>query len=131
MTEHEQNLSRKNDRRDHKPRWELLPLPTLEEVVKVYTMGAEKYGEDTWQHLPDGLARYKAALLRHLTAYDRGERRDKESHLSPLAHAAWNAIAMLHIALQEEQEAQSEAPTEAPTTGSRGDTAVWPNPLRQ
>ena len=27
----------KNDRKDGKQRWELLPIPLLEEVVKVYT----------------------------------------------------------------------------------------------
>lgn len=34
----------KNDRLDHKLRWELLDLSLLEEVVKVYTAGADKYG---------------------------------------------------------------------------------------
>lgn len=112
MTEHEAQLSRKNDRRDNKPRWELLPLPTLEEVVKVYTMGARKYGENTWQNLPDGMARYKAAMLRHLVAYDRGERKDAESGLSPLAHVAWNAIAMLYIELQGQRALESSGVVE-------------------
>ena len=34
------NDSRKNDRKDNKPMWELLPLSDLEDVVKVYTFGA-------------------------------------------------------------------------------------------
>lgn len=38
---------RKNDRIDGKPRWELLPIEVMEEVVKVYTFGAEKYGVNT------------------------------------------------------------------------------------
>lgn len=38
----------KNDRKDHKLRWDLLPLKLLEEVVRVYTAGAEKYGENRW-----------------------------------------------------------------------------------
>lgn len=44
----------KNDKLDNKLRWELLPLPLLELVVKVFHFGAEKYGPDRWQNLPDG-----------------------------------------------------------------------------
>lgn len=95
--------SRKNDRKDGKPMWELLPLATVEEVVKVYTYGAEKYGPNMWQGLDDGYNRYKAALLRHIVAYEKGEAHDKESGLHSLAHAAWNAIAMLYLATQEEE----------------------------
>lgn len=91
----------KNDRKDHKPRWELLPLPLMEEIVKVYTFGAEKYAPNTWQHLEDGYNRYKAALFRHIAAYEKGEMLDPESNLPHLAHAAWNAIAMLHFSTKE------------------------------
>ena len=38
----------KNDKLDNKLRWELLPLPLLELVVKVFHFGAEKYGPDRW-----------------------------------------------------------------------------------
>ena len=69
----------------------------MEEIVKVYTMGAEKYAPNAWKDIPDAYDRYKAALLRHITAYDKGERMDKESGLSHLAHAAWNAIAILWL----------------------------------
>ena len=87
----------KNDRYDGKPRWELLPLPDLEDVVKVYTFGAQKYTPNSWRGLPDGMQRYKAALLRHLVSFENGEEFDKESQLPALAHMAWNAIAMLAI----------------------------------
>ena len=93
----EKTESKKNDRLDGKPRWELLPLPDLEDVVEVYTFGAEKYGPHTWRDLKDGFDRYKAALLRHLVSFDRGEEFDEESKLPALAHMAWNAIAMLAI----------------------------------
>lgn len=55
-----------------KTRWDLLPLRTVEEIVKVYTFGAEKYGDNNWQNLPDGYDRYKAAMFRHLVASERG-----------------------------------------------------------
>lgn len=95
--------SKKNDRKDGKLRWELLPLETLEEVVRIYTFGAEKYGPNTWQGLENGYERYKAALLRHLVSYEKGETHDAESGIHALAHMAWNAIAMLHLALEKER----------------------------
>lgn len=88
----------KNDRADHKLMWELLPLDLIEEIVRVYTFGAEKYAPNTWQNLEDGYNRYKAALMRHIVAYEKGDKYDKESSIHHLAHAAWNAIAMLHFA---------------------------------
>lgn len=95
--------SGKDDRADHKPRWELLPLDAIEEIVKVYTMGAEKYADDAWKTIPDAHRRYLAALFRHVAAYERGERLDKESGLSHLAHAAWNAIAILWLDMNNKE----------------------------
>lgn len=40
-----ENESIKNDRKDDKVMMELLPWPELEEVGKVYTAGAKKYGQ--------------------------------------------------------------------------------------
>lgn len=91
---------KKNDRLDDKLRWELLPLEDIEDIVKVYTAGAKKYGPNTWQNLPDGYNRYKAALLRHLVEYDKDNKIDEETGCHHLAAVAWNAIAMLHIAKQ-------------------------------
>lgn len=91
------NTSKKNDRIDDKPMWELLPLQDIEDVVKVYTAGAKKYGPDKWQNLPDGYKRYKAALFRHLVEYEKGNWLDEETGCIHLAQVAWNAIAMLHI----------------------------------
>lgn len=93
-----------------KLRWDLLPLPLIEKVVEVYTFGAQKYAANTWQNLEDGYNRYKAALLRHLTAHDKGETIDPESNLPHLAHVAWNAIALMHFALERSEDL--EPPTE-------------------
>lgn len=86
----------KNDRKDKKLRWELLPLDLVEEIVKVYTAGADKYGENRWQNLPDGYNRYKAALLRHMVEYEKGNIYDEDTGCKHLAQCAWNAIAMLY-----------------------------------
>ena len=93
--------SKKNDRLDDKPRWELLPLNLLGYVVDVYTAGAKKYGPDQWQNLPDGYNRYKAALFRHLVAYENGEIRDPETGCYHLAQVVWNALAMLYFSLKK------------------------------
>ena len=98
--EKKENDSKKNDRLDNKLRWELLPLEDLEDIVRVYTAGANKYGANKWQNLPDGYQRYKAALFRHLVEYEKGNWLDNETNCIHLAQVAWNAIAMLHIAKQ-------------------------------
>lgn len=89
--------SRKNDRKDGKVRMELLPLDALEAVAKVYTFGATKYAPNTWRQLEDGSERYKAALLRHMTAEYKGEELDPESGLPHIYHEAWNALARVAI----------------------------------
>lgn len=75
-----------------KVRMDLVPLDTVENMAKVLTMGAEKYGENNWQELPKFWSRYKAALLRHLAAIDKGELIDQESGLPHIDHVLCNAM---------------------------------------
>ena len=63
---------KKNDFLDKKLRWDLLPLQEIEDIVRVYTAGANKYGDNNWQHLDNGYQRYKAAMFRHLLEYEKG-----------------------------------------------------------
>lgn len=93
----------KNDIIDDKPRWDLLPLGLIEKLVEVFHFGAKKYSPGSWMHLENGDRRYHAALLRHLTAHEKGELYDKESGLLHLAHCAWNALAILHFAIEKEK----------------------------
>lgn len=95
-----------------KLRWDLLPLHLIEKVVEVYTFGAQKYAPNSWQNLEDGYNRYKAALLRHLTAHEKGETIDPESKLPHLAHCAWNAIAMMHFGNLERPTEVLDGPTD-------------------
>lgn len=99
----------KNDRKDHKLRWELLPMAEIEDLVKVYTFGALKYAPDTWQSLPDGISRYGAAMLRHLCEFRKGNPLDSETHLPHLAHLAWNAVAILYLWKKENPELTKES----------------------
>lgn len=96
-----ENESIKNDRKDDKVMMELLPWPELEEVGKVYTAGAKKYGPNKWQSLPDGYQRYKGAMLRHLTELEKGNDIDPETGCLHAAQIVWNAIAMLHCKMEE------------------------------
>ena len=91
---------KKNDYVDGKLRWDLLPLKEIEDIVRVYTAGAKKYGDNNWQYLDDGYNRYKAALFRHLLEYEKGNKIDEETGCLHLAQVAWNAIAMLYYSKQ-------------------------------
>lgn len=87
-----------------KIRMDLLPFEALEAVAEVLTFGARKYSDNGWQTIENGDARYRAAMLRHLAARERGEARDAESGLLHAAHVATNALFILWFELQKEKE---------------------------
>lgn len=82
---------------DLKTRLDLIEPEFIEQVGKVLTFGAQKYEPNNWQNVDDAENRYYAALMRHLLAYRKGEEKDPESGLSHLAHAACNAMFLLHF----------------------------------
>ena len=73
----------------------------LEQVARVGTYGSEKYSDNGWMQVPDGVRRYTDALLRHLLAEAMGERIDPETGLPHAAHCAWNALARLDLMLRD------------------------------
>lgn len=83
-----------------KPRMDLLldgcPLALLR-ISDVLTFGAQKYEAHSWHTVAEGKTRYKAALLRHLTAHAQGEVNDPESGLPHLAHAACCSLFILEL----------------------------------
>lgn len=93
MEEKEKNQGRKDDH--SKRRVDLLPVKALESVADVLTFGAEKYGDDNWQKVPDAKRRYYAASLRHLFAWWRGQQVDKDSGYPHLAHAGCCVLFLL------------------------------------
>lgn len=97
----EQQESHKNDFKDNKPRMELIPLEVMEEVAKVLTAGAKKYGPNTWQNLPDGYQRYKGALLRHLTEIEKGNEIDADTGCLHIAQVVTNAMFMCYIKMRD------------------------------
>lgn len=93
-------LGLKEGRKDDssKLRHDLLSVPVLEEVSKVLTFGASKYGDRNWE-AGISFSRVYAASLRHLFSWWSREPRDKETNLNHLAHA----ICCLMFLLQYEQ----------------------------
>jgi deoxycytidylate deaminase len=72
-----------------KLRYSLVPPSAIKALAEVLTYGAKKYKPTNWQKAEDPM-RYMDALYRHLEAYRSGEKVDKESGLSHLAHAMTN-----------------------------------------
>lgn len=69
----------------------------LDLVSRVGTFGANKYTDNGWKSVENAEDRYLSALYRHLLAHQRGEAVDGDSGLPHLAHAAWNALAILEL----------------------------------
>lgn len=77
-----------------KLRYDLLPPYPIQQLVKILSGGADKYGDKNWEK---GMAwsRCYASLMRHLMAWWMGEDKDKESGESHLAHAMCNLVFLM------------------------------------
>ena len=79
----------------------------LEMVSLVGTVGANKYTDHGWLDVPNGIARYTDAMLRHNFKEHAGELLDPEltelagKEVRHSACVAWNALARLELALRE------------------------------
>ena len=87
-----------------KARYDLLPPKAINELAKVLTFGAKKYAPNSWQNVEDGLNRYRAALLRHTFAIQKGELLDSESGLPHAAHAMCCAAFIVELEKIEKGE---------------------------
>lgn len=74
---------------DGKPDYSLLPLFTLEDEIRVWMYGASKYSSWNWSKGMLWSVPY-SCILRHLSAWQRGEDVDPESGLPHLAHVMCN-----------------------------------------
>lgn len=80
-----------------KLRYDLVPPEWLEVLAHVMTKGAEKYEPRNWEKGMEWSKCY-ASLMRHVQAWYAGEDTDQESGLPHMAHAAWNALALVTYA---------------------------------
>jgi hypothetical protein len=69
----------------------------LEAIGEVGAFGAQKYINNGWVEVPNGVQRYKDALYMHLLKNAQGEMVDLESGLPHLWHALWNLSAVVEL----------------------------------
>ena len=81
--------------------YHLIPAECIEQLARVYTFGAKKYGEYNWLKLDQPMIRYCDALERHLIEWKKGNKEDNETGINHLAHVAWNAFALLWFDLKK------------------------------
>lgn len=86
-----------------KLRFDLIPVEALESFVEVLTLGAIKYADHNWR-LGLNYSRVYGATQRHLNAFWKGERNDKESNLHHLAHALCELFFLLQFDLENRTE---------------------------
>lgn len=84
----------------NKPRPELIPARALLEIAHVMAFGAVKYGDDNWQLVDRAVSRYTGAALRHIQAWQDGERDDPEHGRHHLASAAASLLFILWFELR-------------------------------
>ena len=94
------DTARKDD--DGKARYSLIPADALREVAKIYTDGANKYGERNWEK---GMkhCRVYDALQRHAQAWLEGQDHDQDSngsHQLHMASVAWCALTLISYYLR-------------------------------
>lgn len=92
-----------------KTNWSLLPIESVEEILKVLEFGATKYDDWNWS-TGNGFSytRVFNATMRHLWAWFRGEDNDPETGLSHWAHAGCNVLFMLHFIKNKERYNQDD-----------------------
>lgn len=105
-----------------KRQWDLLPWAELEQVVGVFTYGAERYGESNWRQ-GFRYGRLWNAIMRHMVAFKMGENTDSSGH-HHLAHAAAGMLMLLahhNERLGKDDRKRGEGIT---TTGLNGDLQI-------
>lgn len=84
---------------DKKPQLQLIPLAALVAAAGAFSDGCNKYGPANWRTSGVSKGVYVGAALRHLLAYNEGDRIASDSGVHHLGHA----IACLSILLDGEE----------------------------
>lgn len=80
-----------------KLRYDLIPPEVTEELAKILTHGANKYGANNWKLLENPIDRYYAALMRHLQEWRKGNPLDDGSGESHLSHVLTNVAFLIYF----------------------------------
>lgn len=78
-----------------KPRWDLVPVRAMEDVVTVLTFGATKHSDYGWRRV--SRTKHLAAAMRHIWAWRKGVRNDPETNVSHLAHAVARLLMIIDL----------------------------------
>jgi len=79
-----------------KPIWSLLPFDALDQINEVLSLGALKYSSDNWRKVDR--IRYVDAMMRHITAFLKGEVFDQDTGTTThLAHAGCCALFLISL----------------------------------
>ncbi len=79
-----------------KEKFDLLPMMPLLELVKLFTLGAAKYGIRNWEK---GMkfGRLFAAMMRHAIKWWAGEKYDPVDGQHHLTAVMWNAMVLMEL----------------------------------
>lgn len=79
-----------------KVKWSLVPMKSLEPMVRALEFGAKRYGAHNWEK---GLSAVETceSLQRHLNSYLSGEDLDPESGISHIGHILCNGLFLSHL----------------------------------
>lgn len=75
-------------------RYDLIPFAALDELARVYGVGAEKYEAHNFLKGYDW-SLSAGALMRHVAEWMKGTDTDPETECHHLAHAAWHCLALI------------------------------------
>jgi len=100
-----------------KPRWDLLPIDALNELVAVLSFGAGKYDDRNWEK-GINYSRVYGAAMRHLTKFWNGQDKDDETDLAHLAHAMCCCMFLLSYQLRSMKEFDDRPRNQKPNRDS-------------
>jgi hypothetical protein len=78
-----------------KLRYDLIPPEALEELARVYTIGAAKYADNGWLNEPMRWGRIFRALVGHAFKWWGGETYDAQDGQHHLSSVAWCAFSLM------------------------------------
>jgi len=87
-----------------KNRLDLIEPDFILGLGEALTFGAKKYSDKGWKNIENKHDSNYASLMRHIMAWRKGEKKDPESGLNPLLHAAYNIMVLYYDDLQKEKK---------------------------
>lgn len=109
-----------------KLRWHLLPWDAVRTLVDIYEYGATKYAPRNWEK---GLSYSETfdSLQRHLLRWYTGEDIDPETGRLHMAHATWNALALLTFVVRGRTDLD-DRPKGLAFMFTTGEEKIWEKP---